>query len=188
MLWLADTIPCLLLDHPYFTLFSYFFFQHAKTKFPSNALDVTPQRMCRVCKGRGVWKDTRFFCGSCGVPLCNDECFQGVQITKFNQVKFMQRNVIFSNIWILISDLVYHKPKFKILMQIIPPIYKYHLPTILLATLPPIYTYQIILARSKLFEHPRFSTLWRIIFKICVRIYMSYWIYMSFVFLKFWWK
>ena len=66
-------------------------------------------------------------------------------------------------------------------MQIIPPIYKYHLPTILLATLPPIYTYQI---RSKLFEHPRFSTLWRNIFKICVWIYMSYWIYMSFVFLN----
>ena len=58
-------------------------------------------------------------------------------------------------------------------MQIIPPIYKYHLPTILLATLPPIYTYQIILARSKLFEHPRFSTLWRFFFfNLCSNLYV----------------
>jgi len=50
--------------------------KHHMETYPATENKDYPQRACRVCQKRGIRRDTRFYCTSCGIPLCKKQCFE----------------------------------------------------------------------------------------------------------------
>ena len=55
---------------------------HKKAEFPPTAGKVHGQRACKVCKKRGLHRDTRFYCKKCIIALCPTNCFEIYHSTK----------------------------------------------------------------------------------------------------------
>ena len=68
-----------------------------------------PQRRCRVCMKKKVWKETRVYCKECNTPLCKTPCFSDYHTKKCLLQDWKRRSKTnFNRFWwffLFVSDL-----------------------------------------------------------------------------------